>query len=544
MKCNRCGIEIEETEVFCKDCKKVFKKISSKSKVEELEELIENQKELTELENTKELINLDSLVEEEIKQEEAVENKTKSIDIVEELIINKDSDKEDIIDEFKEKKSKKGLIIIISIISLIIVIVTLLLVFSNKKNNNNEIILDYKKIINEYGDSIVEVINEYKKDNEDIPTWKYVKENLKYDKYKVICATHDIYSNGSIYLASCKVDNKKTHYTYGKEIEEIKEGKKINVYKESYDGYTGYLSESNNHTTLLGTVTCETEICEFVSAFDKYVIIKENNQNYLYNYTDDSLVFGPFKLDRILVNNNILYGIIYKENNVSNIYSILSNKVLSNIKGTLLEEGVNFNPSIMYKYNYVIMQNNNRNDFINLKTGNVSYSINETIGEFIEDSSKKIVYIKAYTKTPDKFKIYNSNGKSLFNGEEYSNFILGKNILISNSTNFKVYDLDLKLKTSSNTYDEIIDFNEDFVLATKDSNLMILDLKDNVLVSFEDSWNKYNYIYHKDLTIKDNKGIYIIMENKKIPSGTKGRYIEYYYIYSTKESGVIEKISI
>ena len=544
MKCNRCGIEIEETEVFCKDCKKVFKKISSKSKVEELEELIENQKELTELENTKELINLDSLVEEEIKQEEAVENKTKSIDIVEELIINKDSDKEDIIDEFKEKKSKKGLIIIISIISLIIVIVTLLLVFSNKKNNNNEIILDYKKIINEYGDSIVEVINEYKKDNEDIPTWKYVKENLKYDKYKVICATHDIYSNGSIYLASCKVDNKKTHYTYGKEIEEIKEGKKINVYKESYDGYTGYLSESNNHTTLLGTVTCETEICEFVSAFDKYVIIKENNQDYLYNYTDDSLVFGPFKLDRILVNNNILYGIIYKENNVSNIYSILSNKVLSNIKGTLLEEGVNFNPSIMYKYNYVIMQNNNRNDFINLKTGNVSYSINETIGEFIEDSSKKIVYIKAYTKTPDKFKIYNSNGKSLFNGEEYSNFILGKNILISNSTNFKVYDLDLKLKTSSNTYDEIIDFNEDFVLATKDSNLMILDLKDNVLASFEDSWNKYNYIYHKDLTIKDNKGIYIIMENKKIPSGTKGRYIEYYYIYSTKESGVIEKISI
>ena len=544
MKCNRCGIEIEETEVFCKDCKKVFKKISSKSKVEELEELIENQKELTELENTKELINLDSLVEEEIKQEEAVENKTKSIDIVEELIINKDSDKEDIIDEFKEKKSKKGLIIIISIISLIIVIVTLLLVFSNKKNNNNEIILDYKKIINEYGDSIVEVINEYKKDNEDIPTWKYVKENLKYDKYKVICATHDIYSNGSIYLASCKVDNKKTHYTYGKEIEEIKEGKKINVYKESYDGYTGYLSESNNHTTLLGTVTCETEICEFVSAFDKYVIIKENNQDYLYNYTDDSLVFGPFKLDRILVNNNILYGIIYKENNVSNIYSILSNKVLSNIKGTLLEEGVNFNPSIMYKYNYVIMQNNNRNDFINLKTGNVSYSINETIGEFIEDSSKKIVYIKAYTKTPDKFKIYNSNGKSLFNGEEYSNFILGKNILISNSTNFKVYDLDLKLKTSSNTYDEIIDFNEDFVLATKDSNLMILDLKDNVLASFEDSWNKYNYIYHKDLTIKDNKGIYIIMENKKIPSGTKGRYIEYSYIYSTKESGVIEKISI
>ena len=545
MKCNRCGIEIEETEMFCKDCKKVFRSIASRSEVEELEELIENQKQLTDLENTKELVNLDSLVQEELTKEEVIEDKTKSIDIVEKLVTNKEYNKEEIIDEFKEKKNKKKLIIIISIISLILIIgIILLFVFLGKDDNKKEVTINYKKVIDEYGDSIVEIVNNYIKENEEIPTWEYVIENIKYKKYEVKCTNHNIYSDGSIYLSSCKVNNKKTKYTYGKEIEEIKEGKKISIYKESYDGYTGYLSEPSKYTTPVGSITCETETCEFVSAFDKYVIIKEKNEQYLYDYTNSSLIFGPFIPNNVLVNNNTLYGILYKENNINNIYSLSANKILNNIKGNLLPEEVNLDPSIMYKYNYVIMENNNKNDFVNLKTGNISYTIKETISEFIEDSNKKIVYIKAYTKSPDKFKIYNSNGKSLFGGEEYSNFIISKNILVSNDTNFKVYDRDLKLKTSSQTYDEIIDFNEDFVFATKDSDLIILDLEDNVLATFEDSWNKYDYVYHKDLTIKDNKGIYIVLENKKVPFGTKGRYIEYSYIFSTKESGFIEKSSI
>ena len=137
MKCNRCGIEIEETEMFCKDCKKVFRKISSRSEVEELEELIENQKQLTDLENTKELVNLDSLVEEELKKEEFIKDeintlkideeyneKTKTIDIVEELVQPKENDTEEKVEEPKKtnkKKSKKKLIIIISIISLVII---------------------------------------------------------------------------------------------------------------------------------------------------------------------------------------------------------------------------------------------------------------------------------------------------------------------------------------------------------------------------------------------------------------------------------------
>ena len=44
-------------------------------------------------------------------------------------------------------------------------------------------------------------------------------------------------------------------------------------------------------------------------------------------------------------------------------------------------------------------------------------------------------------------------------------------------------------------------------------------------------------------SVKRN-GIYIIVENKKIPYGTQGNCIEYYYNLTTKESGFTEKISV
>ena len=55
MKCNRCGKKIDDLEIFCSACKKHLKEFTTKKQVNELEELIENQKNFDDLENTKEL---------------------------------------------------------------------------------------------------------------------------------------------------------------------------------------------------------------------------------------------------------------------------------------------------------------------------------------------------------------------------------------------------------------------------------------------------------------------------------------------------------
>lgn len=549
MKCNRCGKEIEEIEIFCDDCKKHLREFSSRREVKELEELIENQKNFEDLENTKELVNLDKLVDEELIKEEIIEEnfEKESVKDVVKDIAREDSEFSDI---EKEEKKKKKIIIIVSIaLGVLILIATLLFLLLDKKDKEEEPkeIIDYEKIINSYGDSVKEVVDGYIKTNENIPTWQYVLENVDYDRYEVECLNHVIYIDGNIYLSGCKVNNKTTKYTYGLEQEEIKAGKKIIIYKEDYNGFFVYSDKSNKNTTEAGFITCKTEECSYISAYDKFVLIKENNEYYLYDYTNNSINFGPFNLNNehdTLVHSNELYGIIYKEENQNNIYNVKTSKILKNIKGIVLPGEMGFDPTVMYKYNYAIFVDDETNNFINLKTGNISYKIEEKIVEFIENESKKLVYIVTITDN-NKYKIYNSTGKLLFGGKECVNYILSSNqLLISTDTNFKVYDADLKLIIESKDYDQILGLYSDTVIAVKDNDLIILSIEDEEYTKFEDAFDNNNNIFYNSLSGKKDNKIIVTIENKKIPYGTQGNGIEYYYDLTTKESGFTEKISV
>ena len=275
------------------------------------------------------------------------------------------------------------------------------------------------------------------------------------------------------------------------------------------------------------------------------MLIEEENEYYLYDYTNDSLNFGPFKLNSeydVLVHNNILYGIIYNEENTNNIYNVQTGKILKNIKGFLLPGEMDFDPTIMYKYNYAILVNGEKHEFVNLKTGNISYTIKESILSFIEKN--KIVYITTLTSN-NKYKIYNSNGKALFDGKEYVNFIIGENsFLVSTENNFKVYDKNLNIEVNSKTYDKVLGIYQDFVVALKDTNLILLNTDDKEYVTFENVWDDATNVFHYNLTRKVDNKISVIIENKKVPSGTIGNSIEYYYDIKTKRSGFIEKSSL
>ncbi|MBQ2947192.1 MAG: hypothetical protein IJE04_05065 [Bacilli bacterium] len=540
MKCNRCGSEIEEIEIFCNDCKKYLKKFPSKSEVQVLEQLIEEQKSLNDLENTKELINLDKLVAEEIEKQEVLEDKN----IV--LKTNNQEKQEGIIERpKKENINKKKLILAISVVSAFLIGIIILLVsllIKEKPEENREVVIDYEKVINAYGDNITDIIEEYLDENEEIPTWQYILEKIDYDRYEVDCSIHNVYKDGSIYLSGCKVDNKKTNYTYGTLKEEIKEGKKVNVYKLEYSGFIVYTGINETSSTLAGTVTCKTEECTYIDAYDKYVLIEEEKEYYLYDYVNDSLIFGPFKLNNeydMLVHNNTLYGIIYNIENTNNIYNVQTGKTLKNINGFLLPEDMGFDPTIMYKYNYAILVNNNKNEFVNLKTGNVSYTIKESILSFKEKN--KIVYITTLTSN-NKYKIYNSNGKALFDGKEYTNFIIGEdNFLLSTENSFKIYDKELNIQINSKTYDKVLGLYEDFVVAIKDNNLIFLDIEDKEYVTFEKVWDDNTNVFYYNLTRKIDDRISVIIEDKKMPVESGYTGIEYYYDIKTKTSGFLEK---
>ncbi len=563
MKCKNCGKEIQENEVFCNNCKNQLNSISSKDKVNELEDLIEDQKKLNDLEITKELFDLNKFVVEEPKNDLVVDENIeqhnsqrlvgdfKSDDINEALQNNN-----------YNKKNKKKIIIITSIVVIIIVIVIfivmLLMSLTSTKNQNNsetknKVVIDYNKVINEYGKSLENTIKKYISLNENVPNWQQTSELNTYKKYEVICETHDIYSDGSIYLSSCTVNNKYTKYTYGIKKEEIKEGKKINIYKLYYsnDSYS-YFNNNSNGANLVATITCKTEDCDYVNAYDKYVLIRENNEYYLYNYENDSIEFGPFKmknrysyLNTLLTYDNKLYAIYYNEDNIDNIYNVITGKILKNIKGELMLASASLSPNVMYKYNYAIFISNNQYNFVNLKSGNVSYTISNKIGSFIEDEKNNIVYITSYDNSIDQFKIYNSNGKLLFNGEVYSFInVADGNLMVASIDEFKIYDSKLKLKISSKKYDKVLGLYESFIVVIDNNNLKIIDLNDRELANFKFEWNDNKHYFHSELSglfKGDGKnGIYLVVENKDIPYGTKGSGLEYFYIPATGETGVIE----
>lgn len=551
MRCNKCGKEIEEFETFCDECRRNLKKSSTREDIKELERLIEDQKKLNELETTKEIVNLENLVTEKLESNTIEQNDlTKRIDIENINAISKETlenkeEKENIQsreeiqkqkNELKSKENKKKLIIIISsIVIALILIITLVLIFKPKNKEPQKVEINYKKIINDYGKSAEEIVTNYITDNEEIPTWDDISKDIKYKDYKVVCSIHDIYKDGNIYLDKCKVDGKSTKYTYGKK-QENKETKKLTIYES--DGT--YNTDSGRE---VGTITCKTEVCSNISSYENYSLIKEDDGDYIYNYKEDKLIFGPFKLDNELVFDNKLYGVMYRENGQNNIYSLVSNKSLKNIKGTLYL-GTGDELEVLYKYKYAIFNNSNKYNFVNLKTGNVSYSINaSSLGIFGEDSKNNLVNIIAYTNN-NKIKLYNSNGKVLLDDQEFDTFEeYNGNYLFKTKTNYVICDSNLNIKFNSKSYDKTLGVYKDYIVVINKNHLEILDTSGGVLARFEDEWNS-NYEYKEKLsgwsTYENKYGLYLTVENKNIELGKPGYTRKYYYIKDTKEKGIIE----
>jgi len=582
MRCRNCGTEIDEFEIFCDECKKELKKASSREELRELTRLIEEQKRFEDLDKTIQLDSLKDLVVDEkidnienledtkvinndelTKEFSALNNKPKEEEVETNTEIadaprhgKKEEQVEPIKPENKKNNEKKLIIIISIVITIIILITTILLLNNNKKPEKKEEVIDYKKVINDYGTSAQKAVQNYIKEKNEVPTWQQIGDLIEYKKYEVTCEIHNIYNDGNIYLNSCKVNDKTTKHSFGKEQEEVKEGKKIEVYKKDNKDYYTFSNIKGVGTNLVGTITCKTDNCTYIEAYNKYVIIEEESKYYLYNYETDTMEFGPFDMEdeysfknHILSYDNIVYGVLYNEDNQTNLYNVSNSKTLKNIKGELVTEEMNFIPSIMYKYNYVILSNRGKNDFVNLKTGNVSYSIKENINTFYEDTKNNIVYITASTNDYSKFKVYNSNGKLLFDGKEFSTIKLSNNnLIVGNDKNYYVYDNKLNLKVSSKTYDEILGIYDDFIVVIDNKHLEILDMNDKVLATFEDEWDSSKYTFNSNKSGKytDNgkNGIYLIVEDKTIPFGTSGHTLKYYYILSTKEIGVTKLTGI
>ena len=493
MKCKMCKKETGNNKSVCDKCKGKLKKKASESEVEEFEKLIEAK----DLETTKDLTNLKDL-------------------------INSDID-----DDFIDMKDSKLVILFYVLFGLIIVglIVFLVFWFINKPKDiesDNKPATDYEEIINEYGVLVTSEATKYIEENKEIPTWQTLSDLVKYDKYEISCGVHNIYIDGSVYLDHCKVNNKTVKYTYGTFQEDAKTAKEITIYKKDDE----YNVDSGDE---VAKFTCNTLNCEYVKAFDKYVVVKEKDANYLYNYNNNAVEFGPYQDGVLLAYNNTLYGIYYD----SNIYNISLGKTIKNIKGKTDFEKDYIDTGIQYKYGYMITYTNGYN-FVNLKSGNISFSIRDNIKSFIEDMKSGILYILVGDINSNKFKIYNSNGKLMFNGGEFIDFRIKNNNLITfTSNNFKVYDNKLNLKQTSKNYTNILRIYDEFIILIDNKKLKLVDYNDKVIATFTKEWKDDYKPFDMSYIYNDSEKVLHITFLDSSAEDTK--YVHYNYNFTTKE---------
>ena len=499
MKCKMCKKETTNNERICKKCLKELNSKASKEEVDEFKKIVEAEN----LEVTKDLTNLKDLMNNNID------------------------------DDFKDIKDSKLITAFYILFGFIVIgLITFIVIWLIRKPK--EIIeekkpsTDYEAILKEYGDIVSEKAKDYIDENKEIPTWQSLAELIEYNKYEIVCQTHNIYIDGSVFLKQCKVNNKSIKYTYGEEKKDAKTGKEISIYKKD----DNYSTEQLEGSELLGTFTCNTLDCEYVKAFDKYVIVKEKQSNYLYNYVSNALEFGPFNNETLLVYNDTLYGIYYKDGGKNNLYNISLGKNIKNINGDIDFEKDYVDTGIQYKYGYLITYSNGFN-FVNMKTGNISFTIKENIKNFTEDIKSGILYIIIGDKTSNKFKIYNNNGKLMFNGDEFIDFKITSNTLVTfTENNFKVYDNKLNVKVTSKNYNNILKGFDDFIIVIDNKKIKLVDYNDKEIVTFSTEWNTDYRIF--DTSFRYNivdKVLSIIFIDTEDDS-----YFNYYYDFNTKET--------
>ena len=482
----------------------------------------------------------------------------------------KEVKEEKIIDEIEiEKRKKKKNRRIFFLVLIITLLIVLGYVFYIKfiKSEDNEISRGdseiYKATIDLYGEAVTLAINNYMNSNNGkVPTWKDIENDIHTLKNKVTC-DHIINYDGSVYLYSCTVEGigYTSNYSYGEKLEEpVRDGGTIYVYKSGDNWYN--ISEyayENDYYTYVDSYKCYSTNCRgySISYVTKEAIIYDNNKYYLYNYDtkkSEELALGNEEFSNIdlIYSRKNTYGLyVVNKNGKGAFYNLKNREYISNF---IYDNANNYQTDELLDMNYFAGTIVNENDYsgiieiINNSNGAKIKTISDAMYIRSETVGNRTLYSVCGGGNCYAYKLYNSDFESLTSDNDYYYYAINGNNTITvysydDQTKFKIYNIDGKLLYTSSKYKEVVKLVKDYVIVLDDlNNLKLLDNDEKEITTFLKVTSEYELhpMISGWYTENNKNGIYMVVENKNIPYGQEGSGLEYYYIPSTGETGVIK----
>ena len=280
------------------------------------------------------------------------------------------------------------------------------------------------------------------------------------------------------------------------------------------------------------TFTCKTTDCQVEDVTKNYAFVLENNGFYIYNYPKNELVYGPLAEDeveefqytaKLIEYDDKLYaaGVSYyddSENYETALYNAKDGNSYENIKGSMYDFTDDIN--VTAKYNYIVLKDDEKINFFNLKTGKIDYNYQDGYMDVID--TKKDAYIVSSNK------IYNLNKQEVFKENEVAlakfinnQFIISK--INGSKRQIVIYDKNKKFVKKSPNYDNVLMIGENFIVVNNNQKLQLVDFNFNVLTTFMTNYEEI---------LKDNPNL----TKEDLENASDGYGYEFYYIPSTKKS--------
>ncbi len=270
-------------------------------------------------------------------------------------------------------------------------------------------------------------------------------------------------------------------------------------------------SEPNKEDDIYHEYYCQTDECLFIHGNDNYALM-DDGKYVVFSLIDGGVFDIPktYDLDEseFLVHNNILYGLIFNNENHEIYYSLYDEAYFFEDDPYFVDRTSN----IIINDRRLLLYDNDKFYLYSLDSNEILFDAYRIEVNYVEGN--KDYFFTTFDNFNNILYVYTSNLYAITaNNAIIFSMINNTLIYTTDGRTFIVKNIEDEMIVQSNVYDEIYDIINGYIIAEKDNNLLIINQLDEIIKEIpleEYNFDNYRSGYYK----ADNKeGFHLFLDN-------------------------------